>query len=211
MLSKRESHRRSSEGTVAEIQFTERGHFHNIEDQLVAAKFLPKFKRLNYCLSPVPALHQREAEVTAIVKRSLQYLQVDYIDLYLIHWPGVSGLNVTSSENKSYRTMTWTALAKLHKSGHCRSIGVSNYNVAHLEELLADCDDVPPSVNQCEWHPRYHQPELAKFCQQHNIFLQAYSSLGTSDNLRLLNDETVMRIAQNVGRTTAQVIKSTTP
>ncbi|KAG4073651.1 hypothetical protein HA402_000875 [Bradysia odoriphaga] len=154
----------------------------------------------------IPTLNQREAEVTSIVKRSLQNLQIDYIDLYLIHWPGVSGINVTSSENKSYRKMTWSALAKLHKSGHCRSIGVSNYNVSHLEELLADCDGVPPSVNQCEWHPRYHQPELAKFCRQHNIFLQAYSSLGTSDNLRLLNDSTVFGIAEKIGRTSAQVL-----
>lgn len=143
--------------------------------------------------------------MTSIVKKSLQNLKIDYIDLYLIHWPGVSRIDIASSENKKYRQMTWSALAKLHKSGACRSIGVSNYTIPHLEELLADCDDVPPAVNQCEWHPRYNQPDLAKFCQQNNIFLQAYSSLGTSGNSRLLNDSTVVKIAEEIGRTPAQV------
>lgn len=144
--------------------------------------------------------------MTSIVKRSLQNLQIDYIDLYLIHWPGVSGIDVRSAENKSYRKMTWSALAKLHKTGLCRSIGVSNYTVSHLQELLADCDGVPPSVNQCEWHPRYNQSDLAEYCRKNEIFLQAYSSLGTSDNSRLLSDSTVAEIAQKVERTPAQVI-----
>lgn len=143
--------------------------------------------------------------MTSIVERSIQNLQIDYIDLYLIHWPGVSGIDVSSSENKKYRKMTWSALAKLHKSGLCRSIGVSNYTIPHLTELLADCEDVPPSVNQCEWHPRYNQPDLATFCNQNNIFLQAYSSLGTSDNTRLRNDSVVVGIAEKLGHTPAQV------
>lgn len=144
--------------------------------------------------------------MTSIVKRSLQNLQIDYIDLYLIHWPGVSGIDVSSSENKTYRKMTWSALAKFHKSGQCRSIGVSNYTVSHLEGLLADCEGVPPSVNQCEWHPRYYQPDLAKFCQQNNIFLQAYSSLGTSGSTRLRSDSVVASISEKIGRTPAQIL-----
>ncbi|KAJ6643101.1 Aldose reductase A [Pseudolycoriella hygida] len=154
----------------------------------------------------IPAANQGEAEVTEIVKRSLRNLQIDYIDLYLIHWPGVSGIDVSSSENERYRRATWRTLSKLHKSGLCRSIGVSNYTVSHLEDLIGNCDDVTPSVNQVEWHPRYHQPNLAKFCRQNNIFLQAYSSLGTSDNSSLRNDPTVVNISEKLGRTSAQVL-----
>lgn len=151
-------------------------------------------------------MNQGTAEVTSIVKRSLQNLQIDYIDLYLIHWPGVSGIDVSSSENRIYRTMTWKALVEMHKSGLVRSIGVSNYTIAHLKELLSDCDGVQPSVNQVEWHPRYNQLDLAKYCEQNYIFLQAYSSLGTSDNSRLRNDPAVTRIAEKIGRTPVQVL-----
>lgn len=151
-------------------------------------------------------MNQGEEEVTSIVKRSLGNLQIDYIDLYLIHWPGVSGIDVSSSENKSYRKTTWRALAKLHKAGLCRSIGVSNYTIPHLKELLADCEDCPPSVNQVEWHPRYNQSDLAEFCQQNNIFLQAYSSLGTTDNSRLRNDPAIVKIANKLDRTPAQIL-----
>lgn len=154
----------------------------------------------------VPALNQGESEVTSIVKQSLQNLQTDYIDLYLIHWPGVSGLDVSSAENKAYRKLTWRALAKLQKVGLCRSIGVSNYTIPHLKELLADCDDVIPSVNQVEWHPRYNQLDLTEFCQQNGIFLQAYSSLGTTDNSRLRDDTVVVKIAEKLNRTPAQIL-----
>lgn len=154
----------------------------------------------------VPAVNQGEAEVTSIVKRSLKNLQTDYIDLYLIHWPGVSGLDVSSAENKTYRKTTWKAIAKLQKQGFCRSIGVSNYTIPHLKELLADCEDVQPAVNQVEWHPRYNQSDLAAFCQQNNIFLQAYSSLGTTDNSCLLDDPVVVEIAGKINRTPAQIL-----
>lgn len=160
----------------------------------------------SFAFSLVPALNQGEAEVASIVKQSLVNLQIDYIDLYLIHWPGVSGIDVSSSENKTYRKLTWRALVNLQKAGKCRSIGVSNYTIPHLKELLADCGEVPPSVNQVEWHPRYNQPDLAKFCQENNIFLQAYSSLGTTDNSRLRNDPVVVNVAKKLDRTPAQVL-----
>lgn len=174
----------------------------------ISKQFLLSFESLSECsfVSPVPAVNQGEEEVTSIVKRSLGNLQIDYIDLYLIHWPGVSGIDVSSSGNKSYRKSTWRALSKLHKAGICRSIGVSNYTIPHLKELLADCDDSPLSVNQVEWHPRYNQPDLAEFCKQNDIFLQAYSSLGSSDNSRLRNDPVITKIANKLDRTPAQIL-----
>lgn len=140
------------------------------------------------------------------MKSNIRNLLTNYIDLYLIHWPGVTGLNVSSSENRVYRKMTWSVLAKLHKEGVIRSIGVSNYTIAHLKELLADDEGVPPAVNQVEWHPRYKQPDLAKFCQENNIFLQAYSSLGTSDHGRLRYDPFIVEIAEKINRSPIQLL-----
>lgn len=78
---------------------------------------------------------------------SLSRLGVTYIDLYLIHWPGASGVPMDSKENKKLRTESWKGLEDLHKSGQLRAIGVSNYTVRHLEELLKTCT-VKPAVNQ---------------------------------------------------------------
>lgn len=82
------------------------------------------------------------------VKRSLKALNVTYIDLYLIHWPGATRIPETSTGNSGLRAKTWEKLVDLKNQGYIRSIGVSNYTINHLEELLKDCKGVPPSVNQ---------------------------------------------------------------
>uniref|UniRef100_A0A182SKI5 NADP-dependent oxidoreductase domain-containing protein n=1 Tax=Anopheles maculatus TaxID=74869 RepID=A0A182SKI5_9DIPT len=76
-----------------------------------------------------------EGFVEEMVRRSLTNLQTDYLDLYLIHWPGVSGMQVTHPDNVKYRMATWNALCKMQLEGCLRSIGVSNYTVKHLEEM----------------------------------------------------------------------------
>ena len=95
---------------------------------------------------------------------------------------------------------------KLQKEGLIRSVGVSNYTIRHLEELLKNCEGVPPAVNQVEWHPRYHQPELLKFCQENGIFLQAYSSLGTSSETSLREDPKVLKIAKKLAKSSSQIL-----
>lgn len=82
------------------------------------------------------------------VQRSLRALNVTYIDLYLIHWPGASRIPENSINNRSLRAKSWKKLVDLQKQGILRSIGVSNYTVNHLEQLQRDCEDVPPAVNQ---------------------------------------------------------------
>uniref|UniRef100_A0A336LUG6 CSON001069 protein n=1 Tax=Culicoides sonorensis TaxID=179676 RepID=A0A336LUG6_CULSO len=155
----------------------------------------------------VPRVNQTKQQVVEIVKQSLSDLQTNYIDLYLIHWPGVSGIPVESAENSKYRRNTFEALSSCQKEGLCRSIGVSNYTVKHLKELLEQCTDgIRPTVNQVEWHPHFHQPELLEFCRKENIFLQAYSSLGTSNTTELKDDPQIKAIAQKLNKSPSQIL-----
>ena len=122
---------------------------------------------------------------------SLAKLKLDYIDLYLIHWP-----------EPGKRLDSWRALVELRKQGKCRSIGVSNYTVAHLEELKA-ASDVTPSVNQVEFSPFLYQRALFDFCRAHGIQLEAYGPLTRG---KKLSDPTLSTVAQRHGKTSAQVL-----
>jgi len=124
-------------------------------------------------------------------QESLRRLGLAYIDLYLIHWP-VRGL----------RRESWRALVQLQKDSLCRSIGVSNYTIAHLEELLAN-SPVVPSVNQVEFHPFLYQSELLDFCRAHAIQLEAYSPLARGLGMQ---HPTVREVASRHRRTPAQVL-----
>ncbi|XP_017763667.1 PREDICTED: aldose reductase-like [Eufriesea mexicana] len=140
------------------------------------------------------------------VQRSLKALNTSYIDLYLIHWPGASRIPETSSYNQSLRVKTWYKLVDLKKKGFIRSIGVSNYTIKHLEELLHNCKDIPPTVNQVELHPHYRQEELIKYCNEKGIHVQAYSSLGTSSSMNLLRDPIVENIASQLNVSPARLL-----
>ncbi|MDP4162362.1 MAG: aldo/keto reductase [Bacillota bacterium] len=122
---------------------------------------------------------------------SLNKLGLDYLDLYLIHWPG-----------KNKYKETWKALEKLYKDGRIRSIGVSNFNIHHLEDLMKDAE-IKPMVNQVEYHPNLTQKDLLAFCQKEGIQLEAWSPLKQGE---LLNDPTINEIAEKHGKTPAQVI-----
>ncbi|PNF38295.1 putative oxidoreductase [Cryptotermes secundus] len=143
---------------------------------------------------------------TKAVKSSLKKLGTSYVDLYLVHWPGVSRLPVYSPDNAIIRSDTWRELVTLHRQGLLRAIGISNYTVQHLKELIENSHGVIPAVNQVEYHPHYKQPELLKFCQDRGILLQAYCSLGGSSDRRLLEDATVGAVAKKLDRSPAQVL-----
>lgn len=140
------------------------------------------------------------------VHRSLKALSTTYIDLYLIHWPAAARIPESSKDNFSLRAKTWSKLVDLKKQGLVRSIGVSNYTIKHLEELLHDQKSELPSVNQVECHPHYRQEELIKYCNEKGIHVQAYSSLGTSSNTSLLKDPTVTKIASQLHVSPAQLL-----
>uniref|UniRef100_UPI00313CEABB aldo/keto reductase n=2 Tax=Bacillus sp. OTU2372 TaxID=3043858 RepID=UPI00313CEABB len=129
----------------------------------------------------------------AAFQTSLNKLGLDYLDLYLIHWPVPS---------KGLYVETWKALEKLYKDGRVRAIGVSNFNVNHLEDLLANCE-IKPMVNQVEYHPVFNQKELHDFCKKNEIQLEAWSPLMQGS---LLNDPVLVEIANKYNKSTAQVI-----
>ena len=118
-------------------------------------------------------------------------LGIDTLDLYLIHWP-VEG---------KYKE-TWKAMEKLYKDGRIRAIGVSNFHPNHLEDLMKDAE-IKPMVNQVEFHPLLNQKELREYCKQHSIQLEAWSPLAQG---KLLDHEVVKEIAEQHGKSTAQVI-----
>ncbi|MCI4360069.1 MAG: aldo/keto reductase [Thermoplasmata archaeon] len=122
---------------------------------------------------------------------SLRQLGLEYLDLYLIHWPG------TGERNE-----TWKALAEIAQEARCRSIGVSNFTIGHLEEL-ARASDVVPAVNQVELHPFHFQRELIEYCHRHGIQVQAYSPLARAN---YLDEATVTAVADMHGRSPAQVM-----
>ncbi|GBP86902.1 9,11-endoperoxide prostaglandin H2 reductase [Eumeta japonica] len=139
---------------------------------------------------------------------SLERLGLEYIDLYLIHWPGAGSIPAADKRNAELRDSTWGTLVDIYKEGRFKAIGVSNYTERHLKELMAKDYGVSPAVNQVEWHPFYYQPELLKYSQDNDIVLQAYCSLGgTSVNDKsLLNHPTVVNIANKLNVANGQVL-----
>merc|ERR1712113_513251 len=121
-------------------------------------------------------------------KQSLRKLGTDYIDLYVIHWPGCKtgwplpkGTMCPADWTPAMRdTGTWRAMEDLYEQGKVKAIGVTNYSIRHLKLLLKTCR-IKPMVNQVEFHPRLVQTELLEFCQKHGIAVQAYASLGSGD------------------------------
>jgi len=133
---------------------------------------------------------------------SLKRLQTPYLDLYLIHWPGVDGLEDNDPKLANVRAESWRAFEKLHQEGKCKSIGVSNYTIHHLEELLKYCK-VKPAVNQVEFHPKLFQKDLLEYCENNGIVLTAYSPFAKGE---LLDDDVIQKIANFYNKTAAQII-----
>jgi 2,5-diketo-D-gluconate reductase A len=126
-------------------------------------------------------------------EQSLSKLGGDYVDLYLIHWP-------IPARDKYVET--WETLCSLREEGSVRSIGVSNFQIEHLERII-DATGLVPAVNQIELHPRLQQSELRRFHAEHGILTEAWSPLGKG---RLLDDPVIEEIALGHDRTPAQVV-----
>jgi 2,5-diketo-D-gluconate reductase A len=126
---------------------------------------------------------------------TLAALGFDYVDLFLIHWPlpTLYGGDFVS---------TWKTLEELKEDGRARSIGVSNFQVAHLERLAAEAD-VVPAVNQIELHPYFQNREVDEYGKAHGIVTEAWAPIAQG---QVLGDPTLIEIAERLGRTVAQVV-----
>lgn len=124
---------------------------------------------------------------------SLKALQMDYLDAYLLHWPGT---------DQKLRLKTYETLLRAREAGKIVSVGVSNFMEPHLEEIKSNFGAYPP-IDQFECHPAYREPQLCAFCDQHKFAVMAWSPLGRGDALAM---DVIRSIAQDLGRTAAQVI-----
>lgn len=124
---------------------------------------------------------------------SLKNLQVDYIDLFLIHWP--------RNNDEQLNVETWRALEYLYKQKKVRAIGVSNYLKHHLDIILKDCE-ILPMVNQLEFHPGLIRKETIDFCKEKNIVIEAWAPLGKG---KMLDNEDLIRIAEKYNKSVAQL------
>jgi diketogulonate reductase-like aldo/keto reductase len=122
---------------------------------------------------------------------SIKTLGLDYVDLYLIHWPG-----------GGKRPETWRALEKLLKDGKCRAIGVSNFTIRHIQEMDSFLN-VPPAVNQVELHPFLYQRDLVEYCRERKIQIESYSPL-THGNM--FEEPVLVGTAKKYGKQVAQVL-----
>lgn len=124
-------------------------------------------------------------------EKSLKKLNTDYVDLLLLHFP------VTFVRNRA-----WRDLEGIYESGRAKSIGVSNYTITHLEELLSECK-IKPAVNQVELHVFLQQPELVNYCRDKGIKIEAYSPLAHGYGL---DNQVLAELAKKHGKSTAQIM-----
>ena len=131
-------------------------------------------------------------------EQSLKKLDLDYIDLYLIHWPA----NARNYDNwQKTNADSWRAMEELQSEGKIKSIGVSNFWEEHLQALF-ETAKVIPAVNQIEFHPGYWQPELTRFCQEHDIIVESWSPLARG---KVFGNELLQTIAKKHGKSMPQV------
>ena len=136
---------------------------------------------------------QADGDSLKALEKSLKLLGVDYVDLYLIHWP---------APKKNHYSSAWRALIKFKEMGLVKSIGVCNFQISHLERIIQETG-VIPVTNQIELHPSFQQKDLRAFHEKHKIVTEAWSPLAQG---HLMKDETLIKIGQKYRKSAAQVI-----
>lgn len=157
-----------------------------------ALKQIPSYRRDRVFITSKLGMTNLGDKTTDAIKDSLKELQVDYIDLFLIHWPGAAKLPPHSEKHQQRRKETYRQLQQAQKNGLIRSWGISNFQLRHLQEL--ECIGEPgPAVHQMEIHPLYFEAtkEIREWCTKRGIHVQAYSSFGGGEldsNVQFMKD-----------------------
>lgn len=143
-----------------------------------------------FLVNKVWNLDQGYEKTLKAFKKSIKNLNTDYLDLYLIHWP-----QLLNQE-------TWKALEKLNKEGYVRAIGVSNFTINHMKNLIGNAE-ILPAINQIEFHPRLVQYDLMKFCEKYKVKIEAWSPLmrGLVFQIPFLKE-----LSQKYGKTISQIV-----
>jgi diketogulonate reductase-like aldo/keto reductase len=136
------------------------------------------------------------------IDESLKQLGLDYVDLYLMHWPFAAKPSEIVGTPPNKRKETWKAMEEILQSGKAKAIGVSNFTIKHLEEMK-NYATVMPAVNQIEFHPFLYQKELLEYCQTNQIIVEAYCPLVHGEKLQ---DELITAVAQKYGKSNAQIL-----
>ncbi|KAK2689537.1 Glycerol 2-dehydrogenase (NADP(+)) [Fusarium oxysporum] len=188
----------------------------------LAENKLVKREDIFICTKVWNHLHEPE-EVKWSFENSLKNFGLDYIDLFLVHWPiaaekdedykpkiGPDGKYVIKKDLTENPEPTWRAMEEIYASGKARAIGVSNWTIEGLKKLLSFAK-VKPAVNQIEIHPFLPNEELVKFCQENDILPSAYSPLGSQNQVpttgeKVRTNETLNAVAERSGNTLAQVL-----
>jgi len=165
--------------------------------------------------------HHRPKDVEEAAEKTLSDLKLSYLDLYLIHWPvsfkkdaGTGGSvprdpvtqRIITDDGVTFRD-TWQALEKLVDQGKVRSLGLSNFTIKTVQDIL-DIARIKPAVLQVELHPYLQQNKLLEFCKQNEIVVTAYSPLGSGRDPKLIEDPIIVEVAKKHNKTPAQVLIS---
>lgn len=144
-----------------------------------------------FLVSKVDNANQWYDQTLESLKITLERLQTSYLDAFLVHWPG---------QNKERTISTWKAMEEVYESGLVKSIGVCNFEIGQLQYLMEHCR-IQPMINQIEYSPLFHQPELVSYCKEHQIQVMAWAPLQRGSF-----GETILSIAEKYQKTPAQIL-----